>query len=119
MLSPVLSSKAASGEREYNLYELLYAVVLGDEYREGIGAGQLLACGDVDVLVRDHILYTAIGLHNGILHQDTVFDDSTLLDLAAAEQHAVLDGALDDAAISQQAVLDGAACHIAGGVILV
>jgi len=39
--SPVLSSKAVSGEREYNLYELLYAVVLGDEYREGISASQL------------------------------------------------------------------------------
>ena len=58
----------------------------------------------------------AIGLHNGILHQDAVFHDThPCLTLAAAEQHAVLDGALDDAAVSRCRVfLTELPCDIAG-----
>ena len=39
---------------------------------------------------------------HGILHQDRVAHDRALADLDAAEQNAVLDGALDDAAIGDQ-----------------
>ena len=46
-----------------------------------------------------HVLF-----HHGVLHQDAVADDGALLDLDAAEQHAVLNGALDGAAVGQQGV---------------
>ena len=82
VMSPLCQRFAGGG--------ILYAVALGDEHREGIGAGQLLVLGDVDVLVGDDVLHIAVWLNNGILHQDAVLDNSALLDLAAAEQHTVL-----------------------------
>ena len=86
--------------------------------REAGGARQLLAGGDLDVLVGDHVLHLHVLFHHGVLHQDAVADDGALLDLDAAEQHAVLHGALDGAAVSQQGVGHLAARHIAGGVVV-
>ena len=69
-------------------------VVLLDVDREALGAGQLFAGGDLHVLIGDNAIQLHVGLDHGILHQDTVLDHSTLLDLDAAEQHAVLHGAV-------------------------
>ena len=66
----------------------LHRVPFGNKHRERIRADQLLICRDVDILVGNHILNGAILLYNGILHQHTVAHNSTLLDLAATEQHA-------------------------------
>ena len=49
-----------------------------------------------DVYKRQNILDVAVRLNHSVLHQDAVLNDSALLDLAATEQHAVLDRALDD-----------------------
>ena len=84
----------------------LHRVPFGNKHRERIRADQLFICRDVDILVRNHILNGAVLLHNGILHQHTVAHNSTLLDLAATEQHTVFNGAFHHTAVSQQAVLD-------------
>ena len=85
---------------------------------EALGAAQLLVGGDADVLVRHDAVKLDASLHHGVLHQDAVLDDGTLLDLDTAEQHTVLDGALDDAAVGQQGVADVGAGDIAGGVVV-
>ena len=76
-------------------------VVLLDVDGEALGTGQLLACGDLDILVGHNAIQLGIHLHNGILHQDTVLDNSAFLDPDAAEQHAVLHSTLDDTAVGQ------------------
>ena len=93
-------------------------MVLLNVNREALSAAQLLVCGDADILVRHDAVQLSARLHHGVLHQDAVLDDGTLLDLDAAEQHAVLHRALDDAAIGQNGVGHLAARHIAGGVVV-
>ena len=85
---------------------ILYAVALGDEHREGVGAGQLLVLGDVDVLCRYDVLTLQFGSTTVSCIRTQFLTTAPFLIFAAAEQHAVLNGALDDAAVSQQAVLD-------------
>ena len=63
-------------------------------------------------------MYKRQGLDHGILHQDTVLDHSTLLDLDAAEEHAVLHGAFDDAAVGQNGIHDLGTGDVTGGVIV-
>ena len=86
--------------------------------REALGTGELLVGGHTHVLIGDNAVQLSAWLHNGILHQDTVSDHSTLLDANAAEQHAVLHGALDDTAIGQQGIADGRAVDVAHGVVI-
>ena len=93
-------------------------VVLLHVNREALGAGQLLASGHADILVGDDALQLRIGFHDGVLHQDAVLDDRTLLDLDAAEEHTVLDRALDDAAVGQQRVLHAGTVDVADGVVV-
>ena len=93
-------------------------VLLLHVHREALGAGQLLAGGDLHVLISNNAVQLGIGFHNGVLHEHAVLDDGTLLDLDAAEQHAVLHRALDDAAVGQNGVGHLAARHIAGGVVV-
>ena len=50
-----------------------------------LGAADGLAGGNGDILIGDHAIQTGIGLHNGILHQDGIADDSALADYMATE----------------------------------
>ena len=59
-------------------------VVLLHVHREALGAGQLLAGGDLHVLIGNNAVQLGIGFHNGVLHEHAVLDDGTLLDLAPA-----------------------------------
>ena len=93
-------------------------VVLLDVDREALGAGQLFAGGDLHVLIGNDAVQLHVGLDHGILHQDTVLDHSTLLDLDAAEEHAVLHGAFDDAAVGQNGIHDLGTGDVTGGVIV-
>ncbi len=113
-------SRGATGEEAAPMDNSVKSddVLLLDVDGEALGAGQLLACGDLDVLISHNAIQLGIRFHHRILHQDAVLDDGTLLDLDTAEQHTVLDGALDDAAVGQQGVADVGAGDIAGGVVV-
>ena len=69
---------------------------------------------DLYVLVGDHAIQLHVGLHHGVLHQDTVADHCALLDLDAAKEHTVLHGALNEAAVGQDGVFHLGAGDITG-----
>ena len=79
---------------------------LADKERIACRTGELPLVRDDDILVGDDIADGAACADDGVLRNDAVPDDGALADPHAAEQHTVLDLALNDAAVRDEGILD-------------
>ena len=76
-------SRGATGEEAAPMDNSVKSdgVLLLHVHREALGAGQLLAGGDLHVLISNNAVQLGIGFHNGVLHEHAVLDDGTFLTL--------------------------------------
>ena len=85
-------------------FAFLNRMSLGNIKRLCIRSLKLLSDLDRNVLIGNNVIQASAGLHDRILHQDTVSDLRAFLDLDASEKNTVLNISLDHTAICNEVI---------------